>query len=74
MSEHQCKHEKELKDLETMVKKVHDRMFIDNGKLSFQTIQDRQQRMLNALMWIITATTSAVIGMTVKTIFAAIQK
>lgn len=80
MLEHICKNERAISDNEASIKllsekheKMFNRMFVDNGKASFQTVQDRQQRLLNVIVWLVTVTVSSVIGMVIRTIFIALQ-
>lgn len=39
---------------ETMVllRKIHDRLFVDNGSTSFQTRLDRHDRIISTLSWV----------------------
>ena len=53
-----------LDGIESQLQNIHDRLFVDNGRVSLQTRLDRIERKALALAW----TLSALAGITLSTV------
>ena len=56
----------ELKRLGDIVEDIHNRLFVDNGKPSFQTTLRRHDDILVVMKWILVPVVVAIITMAIK--------